>query len=188
MSWTGIVTSTVFHWSVLSFAGSGLNKVSRLPNRSRTAREPLLASCDGVDGARAASGSMKGRAKMVVVRATEGAPFPPRGTGFEGGRRRPRTPDHRQSPLAASTAGRITSSSHEPEPPFLTLTQFVSNHLTMDTPEKNSLRSALSAATNTPRRPSRGLILAEFVSFSRRTTRDPTDCLELGLTRFGGHP
>ena len=29
---------------------------------------------DGVDGARAASGSMKGRAKMVVVRATEGAP------------------------------------------------------------------------------------------------------------------
>ena len=36
--------------------------------------EPLLARCDGVDGARAASGSMKGRAKMVVARATEGAP------------------------------------------------------------------------------------------------------------------
>src|ERR1700721_1860439 len=37
-------------------------------------REPLLARCDGVDGARAASGSMKGRAKMVVVETTsEGA-------------------------------------------------------------------------------------------------------------------
>ena len=30
----------------------------------------LTGGCDGVDGARAASGSMKSRAKMVVVRAT----------------------------------------------------------------------------------------------------------------------
>jgi hypothetical protein len=33
-------------------------------------RGAKFSSRDGVDGARAASGSMKGRAKMVVVRAT----------------------------------------------------------------------------------------------------------------------
>jgi hypothetical protein len=44
----------------------------QLGSRQDAAIEPLLARCDGVDGARAASGSMKGRAKMVVVRATEG--------------------------------------------------------------------------------------------------------------------
>jgi hypothetical protein len=33
-------------------------------------------------------------------------------------------------------------------------------------PETNSLRSALSAATSTPRRPIRGLILVEFIFFS----------------------
>ena len=48
----------------------GFNKVNGLENQLRRAREPLLARCDGVDDARAASGSMKGRAKMVVVRAT----------------------------------------------------------------------------------------------------------------------
>jgi hypothetical protein len=39
----------------------GFNKVNGLENQSRTAREPLLARCDGVDDARAASGSMKGQ-------------------------------------------------------------------------------------------------------------------------------
>ena len=48
----------------------GFNKFNDLASRQGAAREPLLARCDGVDGARAASGSMKGRAKMVVVRAT----------------------------------------------------------------------------------------------------------------------
>jgi hypothetical protein len=51
-------------------AGAGFNDSSILPNRSRAAIPPLLARCDGVDDARAASGSMKGRAKMVVVEAT----------------------------------------------------------------------------------------------------------------------
>jgi len=48
----------------------GFNKFNGLARRQGAAREPFLARCDGVDGARAASGSMKGRAKMVVVRAT----------------------------------------------------------------------------------------------------------------------
>jgi hypothetical protein len=49
---------------------AGLNKFKRLVNRPRASKQPFLARCDGVDDARAASGSMKGRAKMVVVRAT----------------------------------------------------------------------------------------------------------------------
>jgi hypothetical protein len=39
----------------------GFNKVNGWENQLRTAREPLLARCDGVDDARAASGSMKGQ-------------------------------------------------------------------------------------------------------------------------------
>ena len=60
--------------STYPFAGTRFNKVNGLANPSRTAKQPLLARRDGVDGALAASGSMKGRAKMVVARATEGAP------------------------------------------------------------------------------------------------------------------
>jgi hypothetical protein len=65
-----------FYRSVLTpFHEPGFNKVNGLANQSRKAREPLLPRCDGVDGARAASGSMKGRAKMVVVEQPfEGAP------------------------------------------------------------------------------------------------------------------
>jgi hypothetical protein len=49
------------------FVRPGFNKFNGLANRQCAARDPFLARCDGVDGARAASGSMKGRAKMVVV-------------------------------------------------------------------------------------------------------------------------
>jgi hypothetical protein len=51
-------------------AGLEFNKVNALASRQQAAREPFLVRCDGVDGARAASGSMKSCAKMVVVRAT----------------------------------------------------------------------------------------------------------------------
>jgi hypothetical protein len=43
---------------------------ARVPAEASETHAANPGSRDGVDGARAASGSMKGRAKMVVVRAT----------------------------------------------------------------------------------------------------------------------
>ena len=54
-------------------ASRRLAKALNLLNPSPTVSQVMGSKngrCDGVDGARAASGSMKGRAKMVVVKAT----------------------------------------------------------------------------------------------------------------------
>jgi hypothetical protein len=75
MRLAGIVTSTVFTAHYLPTARLGFNKFNGLGSRQDAAREPLLARCDGVDGARAASGSMKGVPKWLSLEQPfEGAP------------------------------------------------------------------------------------------------------------------